>query len=79
MKTIKCEMKQEGLTMDVDREQFAMALKTWRIRSGYTQRQVAQRWNISRYTVMRIEAAESISWEMAYRVFARLSYELQNE
>lgn len=65
--------------MDVDREQFAMALKTWRIRSGYTQRQVASRWGISRYTVMRIEAAETISWEMAYRVFARLSYELQNE
>lgn len=79
MKQIKCEMKQEGLTMDVDREQFAMALKTWRIRAGYTQRQVSQRWNISRYTVMRIEAAESISWEMAYRVFARLSKELQNE
>lgn len=79
MKQIKCEMKQEGLTMDVDREQFAMALKTWRIRSGYTQRQVALRWGISRYTVMRIEAAETISWEMAYRVFARLSYELQNE
>lgn len=79
MKQIKCEMKQEGLTMDVDREQFAMALKTWRIRSGYTQRQVALRWGISRYTVMRIEAADTISWEMAYRVFARLSYELQNE
>lgn len=79
MKQIKCEMKQEGLTMDVDREQFAMALKTWRIRAGYTQRQVALRWGISRYTVMRIEAAETISWEMAYRVFARLSQELQNE
>lgn len=79
MKTIKCEMKQDGLTMEVDREQFAMALKTWRIRSNKTQRQVAELWNVSRFTIMRAEAAKPLTWEMAYRLFARLSAELANE
>lgn len=79
MKQIKCEMKQEGLTMEVDREKFAMALKTWRIRSNKTQRQVAELWNVSRFTIMRAEAAKPLTWEMAYRLFARLSTELANE
>lgn len=72
-------MKQDGLTMEVDREQFAMALKTWRIRSNKTQRQVAELWNVSRFTIMRAEAAKPLTWEMAYRLFARLSTELANE
>lgn len=79
MKTIKCEMKREGLTMETDQQQFAMALKTWRLRKGYTQRRLAELWQVSRFTIMRAEAAKDLTWEMLYRLFARLSFELERE
>lgn len=72
-------MVNQGLEMYVDRELFAMSLKTWRLRMGYTQRMVANRWRCSRYTIMRAEAGEHISWEMAYRLFTILSEELKKE
>lgn len=79
METIKVEMKQEGLSMEVDKQAFAMALKTWRLRKGLTQAEVGQRWGCSRYTIMRAEKTKDVTWEMAYRLFARLSVELANE
>lgn len=79
MEQIKVEMKKSGLTMEVDSKDFALALKTWRLRQGLTQREVAQRWECSRFTIMRAEAAKQITWEMAYRLFARLAYELEQE
>lgn len=65
--------------MEVDKTKFAMALRTWRIRKNLTQRQVGQQWGVSRYTIMRAEAAKPITWEMAYRLFAHLSEELEKE
>lgn len=79
MDTIKVEIKPAGLKMETDRETFALALKTWRLRSALTQREVARRWQISRYTIMRAELAKNVSWEMAYRMFARLTEELTKE
>lgn len=79
MEQIKVEMKPNGLAMDVDRQEFALALKTWRLRQGYTQKEVAQRWGCSRFTILRAESAREITWEMAYRLFARLSDELRKE
>lgn len=79
MEQIKVEMKPNGLAMDVDRQEFALALKTWRLRQGYTQQEVAQRWGCSRFTILRAESAREITWEMAYRLFARLSDELRKE
>lgn len=79
MEQIKVESKREGLEMKMDREQFAVALKTWRLRNGYYQRQVAARWGISRFSIMKAEAGQPLSWEMAYRMFARLSTELERE
>lgn len=79
MKQITVEMKPAGLSMEVDKTEFALALKTWRLRQGLTQSQVGQRWNCSRYTIMRAENAKNVTWEMAYRLFARLSDELRKE
>lgn len=79
METIKCEMNRTGLTMEADQQQFAMALKTWRLRKGYTQKRLSELWQTSRFTIMRAEAAKSLSWEMLYKLFARLSYELERE
>ena len=65
MKTIKVEMKPAGLNMEVDKQEFALALKTWRLRQGLTQRQVGERWGCSRFTIMRAENAKQVTWEMA--------------
>lgn len=79
MEQIKVEMKPAGLTMEVDKTEFALALKTWRLRQGLTQQQVGERWDCSRFTVMRAENAKNVTWEMAYRLFARLADELRKE
>lgn len=79
MEQIKIEMKPNGLEMDVDKNEFALALKTWRLRSGLTQREVGQRFGVSRYTIMKAENAKNVTWEMAYRLFAKLAVELRKE
>lgn len=79
MDQIKVEMKPNGLEMDVDKNEFALALKTWRLRSGLTQREVGQRFGVSRYTIMKAENAKNVTWEMAYRLFAKLAVELRKE
>lgn len=79
METIKVTMKQKGLTMETDKNEFALALKTWRLRNGLTQAQVGERWHCSRFTIIRAERAKNLTWEMAYRLFAKLSDELRKE
>lgn len=72
-------MKPVGLKMEVDKQDFALALKTWRLRHGYLQREVAQMFGVSRYTIMKAENAQDITWMMAYRLFAKLSKYLEEE
>lgn len=79
MEQIKVEMKPKGLVMDVDKNEFALALKTWRLRSGLTQKEAGQRFGVSRYTIMKAENAKNVTWEMAYRLFAKLAVELRKE
>lgn len=79
MEQIKVEMKPQGLSMECDKNEFALALKTWRLRQGLTQEQAGQRFGCSRYTIMRAENARQVTWEMAYRLFAKLSNELRKE
>lgn len=79
MEQIKVEMKPAGLEMEIDKMSFALALKTWRLRQNMTQRQVGDKWGCSRYTIMRAEKAKDVTWEMAYRLFAKLAEELRKE
>lgn len=79
MKKIEVKMEPNGLEMDVNRQEFALALKTWRLRRGLTQKQVGDAWGVSRWTIMRAESAKDVTWETAYRLFARLSQELRKE
>lgn len=79
MRKIEVKMERVGLTMDIDKEAFAVALKTWRLRHGLTQAQAGEKWGLSRYTIMRAESGKNITWETAYRMFARLSEELRKE
>lgn len=79
METIKATMKPAGLSMEVDKQEFALALKTWRLRHGYLQREVAEMFGVSRYTIIKAENAQDITWTMAYRIFAQLSKRLEEE
>jgi DNA-binding XRE family transcriptional regulator len=79
MKKIEVKMEARGLEMDVNRQEFALALKTWRLRNALTQKEVGERWGMSRFTIMRAESGKNITWEMAYKLFAKLSQELKKE
>lgn len=79
MEKIEVKMKPNGLEMDVDKNEFALALKTWRLRANLTQAQAGERFGCSRYTIMRAENAKNVTWEMAYRLFAKLAQELRKE
>ena len=68
-----------GLSTEIDKQEFALSLKTWRLRQALTQRQVAKMFGTSRYTIIRAENAQPITWEMAYRLFVKLSKELVKE
>ena len=69
----------KGVAMDCDREQFALALKTWRIRNGLTQEQAGVRLGVSRWTIIAAEKSRTITWETTYKLFAGLSKELEDE
>lgn len=79
MKIQDVEIRQNGLSLEIEKVQFAMALKTWRLRQGLTQEQLGQRWGCSRYTIIRAEKGRGVTWEQAYRIFAKLSNELEKE
>lgn len=79
LRPIEVKIERKGLSVQMDKEEFALALKTWRLRQGLTQRQVGEMWGVSRFTIMRAESARNVTWETAYRLFARLAAELQKE
>ena len=79
MKKIEAKMERKGITMEADVNEFALALKTWRLRQNLTQKQVGEQFGLSRFTIMRIEAAKPVSWETAYRAFAKFSAALSKE
>lgn len=77
--TYKPKIESEGLDLQIDKNSFGLQLRTWRLRNGLTQREVGQRFGCSRFTIIRAENGQNITWEMAYRLFAHLSKELQKE
>lgn len=80
MEKVSVKMKKEGLKVNIDRQEFALALKTWRLRNNYTQPQAGQiLGGVSRYTIIRAEKGQLLTWEMAYKLFARLAAELEKE
>lgn len=79
MEQYNTTMEVKGLELQTDRTQFALALKTWRLRAGLTQKEVGAQWGCSRYTIIRAEAGQPIAWQMAYKLFVHLQRELLKE
>lgn len=79
MEKITLEMTRDGAKLAADKEQFALALKTWRLRHGYTQKEAGEKIGVSRFTIMRAEACKDVTWETLYRIFAYMSQALREE
>ena len=79
VKKITLSMSAQGVNMQVNKEEMALAVKQYRLRQGLTQRQLAAEWGISRESIIRIEGAKQITWQLAYRAFAKLSDSLRKE
>lgn len=73
-------MRVQGMSLEITNQQeFALALKTWRLRNALTQEDAGRRFGCSRYTFIRAEAGKKLSWETTYKLFARLAAELEKE
>ena len=68
-----------GRDMDVSRDKVALELRRYRIRRGLTQEQLGKEWGVSRYTIIRAENSKNLTWESAYRIFARLTESMRKE
>lgn len=79
MEQITPTVKREGLTMQTDAQELALSLKTYRLRNGLTLPELGKRWDCSRYTLMRIEAAKHVSWTTMYKVASQLIRAIQDE
>ena len=80
MQKITVEMTPNKLTMEIDREAFAIALKTWRIRHALTQAEAAKKLHTSRSAVNRVENGhDNIGWMTCYKMFYHLANELKTE
>ena len=65
--------------IELDKKALAKELATWRIRSGLTQRETAERFNVSRYSILRAENMKDIGIAMAYRISAALARAIREE
>lgn len=65
-------MTRRGLVMDANAQELAVSLKTYRLRQGITQEQLAERWGCSRFTIMRLENCKRVAWETTYRIYNNL-------
>lgn len=69
----------KGLRLEIEREELALMLKTYRLRQDLNQEQLGKLWGCSRWTIMRLEHAKPCTWEMMYRVYNKLSMALAKE
>lgn len=73
------QLRRRGLTLETDQEELAMSLKTYRLRTGKTQEELAKEWGLSRFTIIRCERCKPVSWQTMYRVFNSLLKALEIE
>lgn len=77
MEHLKIEFKPVGLSLETDKEHFALALRTWRLRHGLTQKDAGKRCGVSRYSIMRAEAGKENSWQVLYRIMCGMAEDLK--
>lgn len=65
--------------IDIDKQELAQELVTWRLRSGLTQSQAGDKFGVSRYSIMRLENMQYIGIAQAYRISAALVKAIREE
>lgn len=72
--------KRDFLITEEQRKELGAELTAWRLRTGRTQKSVAQDLGMSRWTIGRIERdAKEVEIGTAYRVYVYLARELKKE
>lgn len=61
------------------RQEIGLEVAKFRIRNGLTQAQLAERWGMSRYSIIRAEKGKAVSWKFTYAIASRLTQELRKE
>lgn len=57
------------IKLQIDRHELAEQLTKWRIRQDLLQREVAEMWGVSRYTIIRAESgSELVSIATLYKI-----------
>ena len=73
------EVKRTNGRVEIDPSELAAELSTWRLRQGLTQAALAERWHVSRYTIIRAEQCKEMGWRTAYVLYSHLCQELRKE
>ena len=63
----------KGLDVEIDRQEFALTLKTYRLRHNLTQAQLGEKFGCSRFLILKAETAKPISWAPSFHFFLRAS------
>lgn len=70
MEQLVIKLERQGTDLVTNQEEFAVAVKMWRVRNGMTQQELAQKAGLSRYTIMRVEGAKRVAdWKTVYKLF----------
>lgn len=77
MEKLQIEFKPVGLSLETDKEHFALALKTWRLRHNLTQREAGAKCGVSRFSIMRAEKGKEPSWTVLYRIMCGMADDLK--
>ena len=74
-------MEEKDIVQEVgkSRQEVGLELVKFRIRAGLTQEHLAQRWGMSRYTILRAEKGKPVSWKFTYNIAAKLAAENRRE
>lgn len=73
------EAKRKGTKIEIDREQLAAELFMYRHKAQLTQEELAEKWHVSRYSIMRAEKGAYISMGLLFTIYANLTEALRKE
>lgn len=73
------EVKRKGTKIEIDREQLAAELFMYRHKAQLTQQELADMWQVSRYSIMRAEKGDYISMGLLFTIYANLTEALRKE
>ena len=59
--------------------ELGQELRRWRLRQRLSQPAVAERWGVSRYSILRVEKGKYVGQDMLYIIGSRLAAAIREE